>query len=158
MIAPDFRLIESACFAPSDEGLVEPSPLLLPSGHAMNLPWFQLCLNFVLLGAAVFICNTINASQREAKWNGALIFVGLCALAMVLDLLLTRVFASAASLDRMGYVSLASMPALGERVIGYAIPCVVGVVLAVRFRQRRNRRVGPVRIQTSEYTQSELSA
>jgi hypothetical protein len=124
----------------------------------MNFPWFQLLLNFMLLGAAVFICNTINASVREARWNGALIFVGFCLLAMVLDFVLMRVFASATSAERTSYVSLASMSAWTERIIAYLIPCVAGLVLAARFRQRsRSRWQRPVVIESSEYTQSELS-
>ncbi|SAL36789.1 hypothetical protein [Caballeronia humi] len=123
----------------------------------MNFPWFPLCLNFLLLGATVFICDRINASQREARWNGALMFVGFCLLAMILDLLLTSIFASVPDMDRMNYVTLASRSAWAERAIAYLIPCVVGVFLAMRFRQRQHRRDDPVRIKTSDYTHSELS-
>ncbi|MDR5750939.1 MULTISPECIES: hypothetical protein [unclassified Caballeronia] len=124
----------------------------------MNFPWFQLFLNFMLLGAAVFICNTINASLREARWNGALIFVGFCLLAVVLDFVLMHVFASATSAERTSYANLASMSAWAERVVAYVIPCAVGIVLAVRFRQRwRSHGRQPVIIKTSEYSQSELS-
>lgn len=123
----------------------------------MNFPWFPLCLNFLLLGAAVVICNRINASQREARWNGALMFVGFCLLAMILDLLLTSIFASVADMDRMNYVALASRSAWAERVIAYLIPCAAGVFIAIRFRQRQHRSGGSVRIKTSDYTHSELS-
>jgi len=123
----------------------------------MNFPWFQLFLNFMLLGAAVFICNTINASLRVARWKGALIFVGFCLLAIVADLLLTLVFASAPATDRMRYVSLSSTSAWTKRTVAYAIPCVVGIVLAVRFRQRKRAAPTSLRISTSDYTHSEMS-
>jgi threonine/homoserine/homoserine lactone efflux protein len=111
----------------------------------------------MLLGAAVFICNTINASLRVARWKGALIFVGFCLLAMALDFVLIHVFASATSAERTSYVNLASISAWTERVVAYVI-CAVGIVLALRFRQRsRSRGRRPVIIQTSEYTQSELA-
>ncbi|KQR74583.1 hypothetical protein ASG35_17685 [Burkholderia sp. Leaf177] len=126
-------------------------------GLVMNFPWFPLLLNFVLLAAAILICNVLNNARREPFWNGALIFVGFCLLAMTLDFVLTFVFASATTTDKERYIDLSSLSACGERAIAYAIPCAVAAVMALRFRLRdRSREEPSVMIQTSEYTQSEL--
>jgi hypothetical protein len=123
----------------------------------MNFPWFPLILNFVLLAAAILICNALNNTRRELVWNGALIFVGFCILAMVLDFALTFVFASATTTDKEHYIDLSSLSACGERAIAYAIPCAVAALMALRFRLRdRGPQEPSVTIQTSEYTQSEL--
>ena len=123
----------------------------------MNFPWFPLILNFVLLAATVLICNTLNTGRREPVWNGALLFIGFCVLAMVLDFTLTFVFASATTADRERYIDLSSLSACGERAVAYAIPCVVAAVMALRFRLRDRSKAEPsVTIHTSEYTQSEL--
>jgi hypothetical protein len=123
----------------------------------MNFPWFPLILNFVLLAAAVLICNALNAGRRAPVWNGALLFIGFCVLAMVLDFTLTFVFASATTDDRERYIDLSSLSACGERAVAYAIPCVVAAVMALRFRLRDRSKTEPsVTIHTSEYTQSEL--
>ena len=126
-------------------------------GLVMNFPWFPLILNFVLLAAAILICNALNNARREPVWNGALIFVGFCILAMVLDFVLTFVFASATTTDKERYIDLSSLSACGERTIAYVIPCAVAAVMALRFRLRdRGHEEPSVTIQTSEYTQSEL--
>ena len=78
----------------TSEGSFLPLPRL-PKRRVMNFPWFPLILNFVLLAAALLICNTLNAGRRAAVWNGAQILIGFCFLAMVLDFTLTFVFASA---------------------------------------------------------------
>jgi hypothetical protein len=123
----------------------------------MNFPWFPLILNFVLLAATVLICNALNAGRREPVWNGALLFIGFCVLALVLDFTLTFVFASATTTDRERYIDLSSLSACGERALAYAIPCVAAAIMAFRFRLRDRGRAEPsVTIQTSEYTQSEL--
>jgi hypothetical protein len=129
----------------------------LPSGRVMNFPWFPLILNFVLLGAFVFVCNTLNTGRRAPLFNGALMFIGFCCLAMLLDFTLTFVFASATTTDRERYIDLSSLSACGERAVAYAIPCIVAAVMALRFRARSRSPDEPsVTIQTSEYTQSEL--
>lgn len=122
----------------------------------MTFPWFALILNFALLAAAVFICNTLNAGRRVPMWNGAAIFLGFCLLAMILDLALTYVFASATTTDREQYIGLSSLGAFGERVVAYLIPGAVASVVALRFRARQRHCAPKVVIQTSEYTQSEL--
>jgi hypothetical protein len=122
----------------------------------MNFPWFPLILNFLLLAAALLICNTLNAGRRAPAWNGALIFFGFCVLAMVLDFTLTFVFASATTADRERNIDLSSLSAFGERAMAYAIPCTVAAAMAVRFRLREWRPEPSVVIQTSEYTPSEL--
>ena len=123
----------------------------------MNFPWFPLILNFVLLAAAILVCNALNNTRRELAWNGALIFIGFCILAMVLDFALTFVFASATTTDKEHYIDLSSLSACGERAIAYAIPCAVAAVMALRFRLRdRSPQEPSVTIQTSKYTQSEL--
>jgi hypothetical protein len=123
----------------------------------MNFPWFPLILNFVLLAAAILICNALNNTRREPVWNGALIFIGFCILAMVLDFALTFVFASATTTDKEHYIDLSSLSACGERAIAYAIPCAVAAVMALRFQLRdRSSQEPSVTIQTSEYTRSEL--
>jgi hypothetical protein len=122
----------------------------------MTFPWFALILNFALLGASIFICNTLNTGRRGPPWNGALIFIGFCFLAMVLDIALTVVFASATTTDRERYIDLSSLAAYGERVVAYVIPCVAAAFMAVRFQVRQRSRTPRVMIQTSEYTQSEL--
>ena len=137
------------------EGSFLPLPRL-PKRRVMNLPWFPLILNFLLLAAALLICNTLNAGRRAPVWNGALIFIGFCLLAMVLDFTLTFVFASATTADRARYIDLSSLSAFGERAMAYVIPCVAAAVIAVRFRLRKRRPEPLVVIQTSEYSQSEL--
>ena len=128
-----------------------------PSGRVMNLPWFPLLLNFVLLAAFVFVCNTLNTGRRAPVLNGALIFIRFCCLAMLLDFTLTFVFASATTTDRERYIDLSSLSACGERAVSYAIPCVVAAVMALRFRAKsRSPAEKSVTIHTSEYTQSEL--
>jgi hypothetical protein len=132
----------------------------------MDFPWIPLIINFLLLGATLFICRTINASQGNLTWNGALVFFTFCLLAMVLDFTLTMVFASASFHDRSEYESVASRTAWSERVFSYLIPCVVSVLLALRFRRRqrfasasrrRAKESDSVKIQTSAYTQSKLT-
>jgi hypothetical protein len=132
----------------------------------MDFPWIPLIINFLLLGAALFICRTINASQGKPTWNGALVFFIFCLLAMVLDFALTMVFASASFHDRNEYESMASRTAWSERVFSYLIPCIVSVLLALRFRRHqrfalaskgREKESDSVKIQTSAYTQSELT-
>jgi hypothetical protein len=123
----------------------------------MNFPWFPLILNFALLAAFVFVCNTLNTGRRTSTLNGALIFICFCALAMLLDFALTFVFASATTTDRERYIDLSSLSACGERAVAYAIPCVVAAVMVLRSRAKGQRPVEPsVTIHTSEYTQSEL--
>jgi|HubBroStandDraft_5_1064220.scaffolds.fasta_scaffold56596_1 membrane protease YdiL (CAAX protease family) len=122
----------------------------------MTFPWFPLFLNILLLAATIFICNVKNAGQSAPVWNGPLLFIGFCILAMVLDLALTLVFASATTTDRDRYIDLSSLSAWFERAIAYAIPCVLAGFLALRARSRQPKRAPPVVIQTSEYTQSEL--
>lgn len=159
MIAPDFALlvlplVRLARAPRLATGAITP---FIAIGRAMTFPWFPLCLNFALLGVALFVCKTINASRGAPVWNGALIFVGFCVLAIVADLLLTLVFASAPASDRMRYVNLSSTSAWSMRTVAYVIPCVVGIVLAVRFRQRKRAAPPSVRISTSDYTHSEMS-
>ena len=89
-------------------------------------------------------------------FNGALIFMIFCLLAMVLDLALTYVFASATTTDREQYIGLSSLGAYGERVVAYLIPGAAAALLALRFRARQRHAAPKVVIQTSEYTQSEL--
>jgi hypothetical protein len=123
----------------------------------MNFPWFALILNFVLLAVFVFVCNTLNTGRRAPLLNGALIFVGFCCLAMLLDFTLTFVFASATTTDRERYIDLSSLSACGERAVAYLIPCAVAAVMALRRRARGQSPAEPsVIIHTSEYTQSEL--
>ncbi|MFK4440661.1 cell shape-determining protein MreD [Caballeronia udeis] len=123
----------------------------------MNFPWFPLIVNFLLLALFVFVCNTLNTGRRTSTLNGALIFIGFCCLAMLLDFTLTFVFASATTTDRERYIDLSSLSACGERALAYAIPCAVAAVMALRFRVRSRNPVEPsVIIHTSEYTQSEL--
>jgi len=105
----------------------------------------------------VFVCNTLNTGRRTSTLNGALIFIGFCCLAMLLDFTLTFVFASATTSNRERYIDLSSLSACGERALAYAIPCAVAAVMALRFRVRSRNPVEPsVIIHTSEYTQSEL--
>ena len=125
----------------------------------MNFPWFPLIVNFLLLALFVFVCNTLNTGRRTSTLNGALIFIGFCRLAMLLDFTLTFVFASATTSDRERYIDLSSLSACGERALAYAIPYAVAavMVMALRFRARNRSTVEPsVTIHTSEYTQSEL--
>ena len=123
----------------------------------MNFPWFPLIVNFLLLALFVFVCNTLNTGRRTSTLNGALIFIGFCCLAMLLDFTLTFVFASATTSDRERYIDLSSLSACDERALAYAIPCAVAAVMALRFRVKSRNPVEPsVIIHTSEYTQSEL--
>ncbi|WP_250512860.1 hypothetical protein [Caballeronia sp. INDeC2] len=135
----------------------------------MDFPWLPLAFILTLLGLALFICRTLNASLGALKWNGALLFLALCVLAMLLDFTLTMVFASASFHERNQYDSLGSRIAWSERIITYLIPCAISLVLALRFRRRQRfahkrgegrsetERDGSVQIQTSPYTQSELT-
>ncbi|KMZ13795.1 hypothetical protein BHUM_02691c [Candidatus Burkholderia humilis] len=132
----------------------------------MDFPWIPLIINFLLLGAALFICRTINASQGNLAWNGALVFFIFCLIAMVFDFTLTMVFASASFHDRSEYETLASRTAWSERIFSYLIPWFVSMLHALRFRRRqrfasvsKRRESGSdaVKIQTSPYTQSELT-
>lgn len=122
----------------------------------MTFPWFPLFLNILLLAAAIFLCNVLNAGQSTPVWNGPLLYIGFCILAMVLDLALTMVFASATTTDRERYIDLSSLAAWCERAVAYLIPCALAAFLALRFRSRQPRQQRPVIIHTSEYTQSEL--
>lgn len=135
----------------------------------MDFPWLPLAFSLTLLGLTLFISRALNASLGTLKWNGALIFLALCFTAMLLDFVLTMVFASASFHDRTEYESLASKTAWADRVFTYLVPCVVSLMLALRFRKRqrfaheatRGRisadRETAVQIQTSPYTQSELT-
>jgi hypothetical protein len=98
----------------------------------MTFPWFPLFLNILLLAAAIFICNAMNAARPAPVWNGPLLFIGFCILAMVLDLALTMVFATATTTDRDRYIDLSSIVAWCERAIAYAIPCALAAFLATR--------------------------
>jgi hypothetical protein len=122
----------------------------------MTFPWFALILNCVLLAVAIFVCNTLNVGRRGPLLNGAMIFLAFCFLAMILDLALTFVFASATTTDRERYIDLSSFSSFGERLIAYAIPGAVALIKALRFRGRQPQPKRGVMIQTSEYTQSEL--
>mgnify|MGYP007039508662 CR=1 FL=1 len=48
----------------------------------MDFPLLPLAFNLALLGMALFICRTLNASQASLRWNGALIFLVLCIAAL----------------------------------------------------------------------------
>ncbi|WP_277183418.1 hypothetical protein [Caballeronia sp. BR00000012568055] len=136
----------------------------------MDFPWIPLLFNLALLGVMLFICRTINASQGKLIWNGAMLFFVLCSLAMVLDYTLTMVFASASFHDHTQYESMSSRTAWAGRILSYVIPCVLSLLLALRFRKRQRfaaKRAGttastsidedgPVVIRTSPYTESEL--
>ena len=135
----------------------------------MDFPWLPLAFNLLLLGIALGICRTVNAWDGTLKWNGALLFLILCFVAMLLDFTLTMVFASANFHERTAYESLASKTAWSERIAVYLIPCAISLLLAWRFRRRQrfarelghDRKAGArddaVKIQTSTYTQSELT-
>ncbi|BAN22886.1 hypothetical protein [Caballeronia insecticola] len=128
--------------------------------------WLPLAFSLSLLGLTLFICRTINAAHRTLRWNGALFFFVLCTIAMVLDFMLTMVFASAGLDERTPYDSFASRAAWSERILTYLIPCALSVFLAWRFRRRQrqalDRKRSPrsrndsVQIQTSPYSQSKL--
>ncbi|SPB16545.1 hypothetical protein NOV72_03745 [Caballeronia novacaledonica] len=135
----------------------------------MDFPWLPLAFSLTLLGLVLFICRTVNASLGALKWNGALLFLALCLLAMLLDFTLTMVFASASFYERTKYDDFGSRIAWSERIVTYLIPCAISLLLALRFRQRQRfaRKHGlgrsetgrddSVQIQTSPYTQSELT-
>jgi len=135
----------------------------------MDFPWLPLAFSLTLFGLALFICRALNASLGAPKWNGALLFLALCVLAMLLDFTLTMVFASANFHERTRYDSLGSRIAWSERIVTYLIPCTISLLLALRFRRRQRfaregvhgrsetEREGSVQIQTSPYTQSELT-
>ncbi|WP_321791425.1 hypothetical protein [Caballeronia sp. J97] len=135
----------------------------------MDFPWLPLFFNLALLCLTLFICRTLNAGEGSLRWNGALIFLVLCCLAMVLDFTLTMIFASAAFHERTSYDSFGSRIAWSERILTYLIPCAISLLLALRFRsrQRFSRELGrsrseaareeSVQIQTSPYTQSKLT-
>ncbi len=133
----------------------------------MAFPWISLLFNLALLGVMMFICHTLNASRGKLIWNGALLFFVFCFVAMLLDFTLTMVFASASFHDHTQYETVASRDAWTERIPSYLIPCAVSMLLALRFRRRqrfaleREQSAGAgkdsVQIQTSPYTQSELT-
>jgi hypothetical protein len=135
----------------------------------MDFPWLPLTFSLTLLGLALFICRAVNASLGALKWNGALLFLALCVLAMLLDFTLTMVFASAGFHERTKYDSLGSRIAWSERIVTYLVPCAISLLMALRFRRRQRfaranahgrsetEREGAVQIQTSPYTQSELT-
>jgi hypothetical protein len=133
----------------------------------MDFPWLPLLFNLTLLGVVLFVCRTLNASRGALIWNGALVFFIFCFLAMSLDYALTLVFATASFHDRTVYETFASRSAWTERILSYLIPCVVSLLLALRFRRQQRfaleqKTTGtasdkPVEIQTSPYTQSELT-
>lgn len=135
----------------------------------MDFPWLPLAFNLALLGSVLLICHRLNEKQGTLEWNGALVFLVLCLSAMLLDFALTMVFASASFHERTEYESLASRKAWVARILTYVIPCAVSLLLAWRFRRRQrfarelarggssNGRDESVRIQTSPYTESELT-
>ncbi|MCG7401507.1 MULTISPECIES: hypothetical protein [Caballeronia] len=135
----------------------------------MHFPWLPLIFILSLLGVTLFVCRTLNASERALKWNGALIFLCLCGAAMVLDFTLTMIFASAGFDERTAYDTFGSRIAWTERIATYLIPCAISLLLALRFRRRQRfalevsperasaEREDSVKIQTSPYTQSELT-
>lgn len=153
MIAPDFA-IPQRLFAREAKSNVLISHL---EGRAMNFPWFQLFLNFALLGVALFAARLLNADRRAPPVNGALFFLAFCILAMLLDIALTFVFASASTEQRMRYIDLSSSSDCGKRALAYAIPAALAAFLAARFRLR-HRRSAPttLTITTSQYTRSEM--
>jgi hypothetical protein len=132
----------------------------------MDFSWGPLLFNLTLLGVTLFICGTINARHGRLIWNGALIFFVFDFLAMVLDFMLTMVFASASLYGQTQYESVSSRTAWAARVLSYVIPCVLSLLLALRFRRRQRFAArgtsmvadndAPVVIKTSAYTQSEL--
>jgi hypothetical protein len=105
----------------------------------MTFPWFPLFLNILLLAAAIFICNAMNAARPAPVWNGPLLFIGFCILAMVLDLALMMVFATATTTDRDRYIDLSSIVAWCERAIAYAIPCAQRFSLYAHGRASTSR-------------------
>ena|GEM_PF-1076074 len=135
----------------------------------MDFPWLPLAFNLTLLGLALFICRTMNASLGSLTWNGALLFLVLCLSAMLLDFTLTMIFATAGFNARTTYDSFGSRIAWSERILTYLIPCAISLLLALRFRRRqrfarelaggvnKSDREGSVQIQTSPYSQSELT-
>ncbi|AET88846.1 MULTISPECIES: hypothetical protein [Caballeronia] len=108
----------------------------------MDFPLLPLAFNLALLGMALFICRTLNASQASLTWNGALIFLVLCIAAMLLDFTLTMVFASAHFHERNQYDTFGSRLAWGERIPAYLIPCAISLLLAWRFRRRQQFALG----------------
>jgi hypothetical protein len=103
----------------------------------MDFPWLPLVCNLALLGVALLICRTVNASRGTLTYNGALIFLVLCFAAMLLDFSLTMVFASAHFHERTLYDAFGSRIAWSERVLTYLIPCAISLLLAWRFRRRQ---------------------
>jgi hypothetical protein len=103
----------------------------------MDFPLLPLLFNLALLGVSLFIGRVINASRGRMAWNGALLFFVCCFVAMLLDFILTMVFASASSHEHTQYESVASRTAWLERVLGYLIPCAISLFLALRFRRRQ---------------------
>jgi hypothetical protein len=136
----------------------------------MVIPWIPLFLGFTLLGVTLFACHTVNARYGRLICNGAMFFFAFCFIAMALDFVLTMVFASASFHDRTQYESVASRSAWSGRILSYLIPCVVSLLLALRFRARqRFAKAGgagqagsavqtdaSLDIQTSPYTRSKL--
>ena len=103
----------------------------------MDFPWLPLAFNLALLGVALFICHTLNASRASLTWNGALLFLVLCTAAMLLDFALTIIFASAHFHERTQYDAFGSRTAWSERILAYVIPCAIALLLAWRFRRRQ---------------------
>ncbi|SAK59161.1 hypothetical protein AWB76_02695 [Caballeronia temeraria] len=135
----------------------------------MDFPWLPLAFILTLLGVMLFVCHALNARDGSLKWNGALIFLALCLSAMLLDFTLTMIFASAGFDTRSPYDNFGSRTAWSERIFAYLIPCAISLLLAFRFRRRQRfaraldsdrtstERGDAVKIQTSPYTQSELT-
>jgi hypothetical protein len=46
------------------------------------------------------LAHRLHTGRATPVWNGALLFIGFCILAMMLDVALTMVFASAITTDR----------------------------------------------------------
>jgi hypothetical protein len=144
------------------------SIIRLRGSRHMEFPWLPLAFGLSLLALTLFVCRTINARRGVLRWNGARFFFMLCLLAMLLDFLLTMIFASANFPERTGYERFASRGAWSGRVVTYLIPLSMSLLLAVRFRGRQrlaralaqgglpHKRRGSVQIQTSPYTESEL--
>jgi hypothetical protein len=126
----------------------------------MNFPWLPLAFGLCLLMLMMVVCRLVNARGGIPRWNGALLFLALCCLALLLDFALTMIFASASFHERVEYERYASRSDWGRRVLTYLIQMPIALVLAVRFRRRQQiarckQRQG-IQIQTSAYTRSEL--
>ncbi|WP_244158521.1 hypothetical protein [Caballeronia fortuita] len=87
---------------------------------------------------------------------------------MLLDFTLTMIFASAGFAERTRYDSYGSRIAWSERILTYLIPCVISMLLALRFRRRQHSarepgrlgndaaRENPAEIQTFRRTRAKL--